>query len=488
MEATHPLRVVPGRLAGLPALLGLAAAVLLWRLLAIDQSGASLYVDEAQYWLWAQDLDWGYFSKPPGIALLIRLSTALFGDGPLGVKALAMLCYPAAALLAWLIARRLYDEAVAWWAALLVLTLPIYAWLGLFVSTEAPLTVLWLAALWFYLRAVESGRWRDWLALGVACGLGLLTKYTMAVFIAAAGLHLLCCHRDRLATARPWVALVVAAMLLAPNLAWNVAHDFPTLRHTADITLHRQTGYRWADLGGFLAAQILAFGPVFGFAALRWGWQGWREAPARLLVWFTLPLWGVVALQAFKGGANANWAAPAFAPLAIALAGCLAAGRQRWLIAGVVLNVVLTALAYHAPALLAASDVANPARYNPFVRATGWRELAEQLRPVVLAHPDAILLADNRTLLAHVRYELRDLRPTVVSWNPRREASDHFRLSTDLDRHIGGDALRLGDQAPDAAMLARFADSRPLATLRAGLDPTTSRNIEVHLLHGFQGY
>lgn len=488
MEATHPLRVVPGRLAGLPALLGLAAAVLLWRLLAIDQSGASLYVDEAQYWLWAQDLDWGYFSKPPGIALLIRLSTALFGDGPLGVKALAMLCYPAAALLAWLIARRLYDEAVAWWAALLVLTLPIYAWLGLFVSTDAPLTVLWLAALWFYLCAVESGRWRDWLALGVACGLGLLTKYTMAVFIAAAGLHLLCCHRDRLATARPWVALVVAAMLLAPNLAWNVAHDFPTLRHTADITLHRQTGHRWADLGGFLAAQILAFGPVFGFAALRWGWQGWREAPARFLVWFALPLWGVVALQAFKGGANANWAAPAFAPLAIALAGCLAAGRQRWLIAGVVLNVVLTALAYHAPALLAASDVANSARYNPFVRATGWRELAEQLRPVVLAHPDAVLLADNRTLLAHMRYELRDLRPTVVSWNPHREASDHFRLSTDLDRHIGGDALRLGDQAPDAAMLACFADSRPLATLRAGLDPTTSRNIEVHLLHGFQGY
>ena len=43
--------------------------------------------DEAQYWDWAQDLSWGYYSKPPGIAALIWLSTALFGDGIVGVQA-----------------------------------------------------------------------------------------------------------------------------------------------------------------------------------------------------------------------------------------------------------------------------------------------------------------------------------------------------------------------------------------------------------------
>lgn len=480
--------MAPGRQAGWPGLLGLAALVFVWRLLAIGQSGASLYVDEAQYWLWSEALDWGYFSKPPGIALLIRLSTTLFGDGLLGVKALALLCYPAAALLVWLIACRLYDAVVGGWAALIVLTLPIYAWLGLFVSTDAPLTVLWLAALWFYLEAVEAGRWRDWLALGVVCGLGLLTKYTMLLFIVAAGLHLLAFHRERLATARPWVALGVALLLLAPNLAWNLAHDWPTLRHTADITLHRQASERWAALGGFLVVQVLAFGPLFGLAVLPGIAQGWRERAAGLLLWFSIPLWLVVSSQALHGGANANWAAPAFAPLAIVLAAWLTAGRRGWLIAGLTLNVMLAALAYHAPPLLAASGVANPARYNPFVRATGWHELAEQLRPIVRAHPDAVLLADNRTVLAHMRYELRDLRPTVVSWNPRREASDHFRLTTDLGRHVGSDALYLGDQAPDAAMLGRFAGSRPLATLRAELDSNLSRRIEVHLLHAFQGY
>ena len=82
-------------------LLGLTAILLAWRFWVIPYMGVTLYVDEAQYWTWAQQLDWGYFSKPPGVAALIALSTALFGDGLLGVKALAMLCYPLAAEEGW---------------------------------------------------------------------------------------------------------------------------------------------------------------------------------------------------------------------------------------------------------------------------------------------------------------------------------------------------------------------------------------------------
>ena len=458
----------------------------------MTMSGATLYVDEAQYWTWAQHPDWGYFSKPPGIALLIGLSTALFGDGLLGVKALAMLCYPAAALLAWLLGRRLYGETVAWWAALIVLTLPIYAWLGLFASTDALLTLFWLAGLWCYLRALDRDRWGDWLALGAVCGLGLLSKYTMAVFIGAAFLHLYACHRGRLASFRPWAALLLALALLAPNIWWNVVHDFPTWRHTAEITVNRQSVAHLRHLGEFVATQWLSFGPVFGCIAvfglfrLR---RIWTDPSARLLVCFAFPLWLVVALQAASGGANANWAAPAFAPIAIAIAAWLVARqRHRWLVAGVMINVLLAAAAYHAPSLLAAAEASQPARYNPYARAIGWDDLARQLRPFVAAHPYAVLLADNRTLLAHMAYELRDLRPQVVSWNPEGVAGDHFKLSTDLRAHIGSDALFIGEQAPEAAVSERFADFRKLASLQVRLDATASRQLEVYLLHGFQDY
>ena len=40
-------------------LLGLTVALLAWRIWVIQNSGITLYVDEAQYWTWAQDLGWG---------------------------------------------------------------------------------------------------------------------------------------------------------------------------------------------------------------------------------------------------------------------------------------------------------------------------------------------------------------------------------------------------------------------------------------------
>jgi 4-amino-4-deoxy-L-arabinose transferase-like glycosyltransferase len=486
------LSFLADRRSAVTALLALTAIVLAWRFWVVPLLGISLYVDEAQYWTWAKNLAWGYFSKPPGVAALIAASTALFGDGILGVKALAMLCYPAAAWLAYAIARRLYDERTAFWAAVTVLTLPMFSWLGLFVSTDALLTVFWLAALWSYLKAVEDDRWRDWLLLGAIGGLGLMSKYTMIAWLLAALLHLAVFHRDRLKSARPWVAALLALAILAPNIAWNVANDFPTLKHTADITVNKRAGGGFKALGEFLAAQWFAFGPIFGtvflvlLASVR---QAWRDDKLRLLLWFSLPLWAVVSLQAFKSNANANWAAPAFAPAAIAVvAWLLARHRTRLLAAGLALNLALVGIVYHWPQILKAASATEASKKDPFTRARGWHELGQQLQPIVAAHPGAVVVADNRTLLAHMIYELRDLAPPAASWNPRREKSDHYQLTTDLQPYAGRDVIFITRDEPGADLAPRFDGVEHIAQLAAPLDERHARTMDVYLLHGFKGY
>ena len=474
-------------------LLALAAILLAWRFWVVPHAGITLYVDEAQYWTWAQALDWGYFSKPPGIAALIALSTTLFGDGIVGVKALAMLCYPLAAGFCWAIAGRLYDQRVAFWSAVAILTLPMFAWLGLFVSTDALLTLLWTAALWAYLRALSDDGWGDWLLLGAICGLGLLSKYTMAAWLGAAFLHLLAFQRARLVTLKPWLAVGLALAILSPNLWWNVTHDFPTLKHTADITLNRQAGGGLAALGEFWAAQWLSFGPVLGsvFFVLLFGLRAtWRDERSRLLLWFALPLWAVVSAQAFKSTANANWAAPAFAPAAIAaVAWLLQRGKQKLLVIGIALNVAVVGLVYHWPQLTAAVDLPNRVKISPYKRAMGWDELGRQLRPLLQAHPDAVLVADNRTLLAHMLYEVRDLHPVAASWNPSGIASDHYKLTTDLRPYLGRDAILITQAGePGSEFATRFAGISKLATLQARLDAQTTRDMDVYLLHAFKGY
>ena len=57
--------------------LGLAgiALVTLWRVALLPFDSADLFVDDAQYWFWGQELAWGYYSKPPLIGWILRAST-----------------------------------------------------------------------------------------------------------------------------------------------------------------------------------------------------------------------------------------------------------------------------------------------------------------------------------------------------------------------------------------------------------------------------
>ena len=70
--------------AALPALvLALLVARIGWHALFSD---LTLVEDEAHYWEWARHPDWSYYSKGPGVAWIIALSTRLFGDTEWAVR------------------------------------------------------------------------------------------------------------------------------------------------------------------------------------------------------------------------------------------------------------------------------------------------------------------------------------------------------------------------------------------------------------------
>ena len=48
---------------------------LLIKLIAIYLTNFDLFGDEAQYWIWSQSLDFGYYSKPPFVAWIISFFT-----------------------------------------------------------------------------------------------------------------------------------------------------------------------------------------------------------------------------------------------------------------------------------------------------------------------------------------------------------------------------------------------------------------------------
>jgi len=472
----------PAMPAGLWLAAGLALLLAL-RLLAVWGSGAGLHVDEAQYWVWSRTLDWGYYSKPPGIAALIAASTALFGDSVLGVRALAILSWILSTALLYALGRRMDGKpGTGACAALLFAASPGAAVLGLVATTDAPLLLCWSAAMlasWQALHGPDAtARWRAWCAAGLLLGLGLMSKYTMAA-LPLAWAWLAACQPRGAPRREAWrglaAALGLGALLLLPNLLWNASLGWPTLQHTAAITVgavDRGDGHALAQLAAYLLGVALLAGPLALWAA----WRGTRQRTEpgpdarRFALAFTLPLLLLGLLLAPHRAPQPNWVAPVLPGLCLWLALRLdvhALKRIAW--AALACTALWTALS-------AAGDLRRwlPEGFAPraahldlWKRMRGWDEALAQLQPAVAAAGPRLVVANSRNLLAHGPYAWRGLPLDWRSWNPQPE---HWRHHFDMVAPLTAATAAatplwlLTEGAPEPALLQRFATTRRIAS------------------------
>lgn len=473
-------------------LLLLAAIITGYRVWIIGHLGIDPYVDEAYYWGWAQSLDWGYYSKPPLIAAMIAASEALLGHTLLALKLPTLLCYPVAAWLICAVGIRLFSPRIGFWSGVAFLTLPLVSALGLFVSTDAPLLMFWALGMFALLYALDTAAWRHWLLVGLAFGLGMMSKYTMLAFAGSAFLVMLAdpAGRRQLASLRPWVGFLLGVAIFLPNVWWNVEHDFPTFRHTAEITRLEERGWAPGELFEFIGAQWLSFGPLLSVGLL-WALirlpRLWRDATYRRLLLLVLPLLLLVCVQAATGRANGNWAAPVFvAACVIAVAFLGEAERWRFIILAVFVNLALGIAIYHWPDIARATGTELTAKNDPYKRARGWSAMADAVAPMLARHPDAIVVARDREILAQVVYRLE--LTNYASWNPGNRVIDHYQLTTRLTPGDTRPVLFLSREAKIDDVASRFSSSEALGEVHIKVHAGYSRDLYVFLLRDFKGY
>ena len=430
-----------------------------------------LSADEAYYWLWSRHLASGYFDHPPAIAFVIRTGTILFGDTAFGVRAGGLVLSVLASLFVWRAGAVLLRDEDAGARACLFFNLTLMISVETLAATPDGPSVAAAAAVLYALAMVQaSGRGAWWLAVGLAAGLGLLSKYTILFLGAGIAVWLLLTPRARrwLLTPWPWAGGAIALLVFLPNLLWNEAHGWATF------------AFQFGRIGGghftlrflfeFLGAQLVLASPfIFVLAALSLAFRAReRDSAEFLLASLVFPSALYFLVHSLHDRIQGNWPSFLFPALAVAAAQAWRAGdwtgwtQAVWRVCRPLAVPVSAALliAVYAQALF---GVIPFGRSDPLARllAVGFDGVAQNIERLRHANGATAVVTTDYESTAWFSFYLPD-HPPVIQANEEYRYPDARPAGADL---LAAPALYVVEQRLDKhrELTGRFATVREVA-------------------------
>lgn len=408
---------------------------------------APLYLldDEAYYWVWSRNLSLSYFDHPPMIALLIRLSTLLFGESPWGLRALGGILAGTGIWLLLDIVYRIYDDKKILWqaAGIYLLAVPFFA-VGTIMTPDTPLFLFLALGLWSFYRAVFESESKYWWLCGAALGAALLSKYTAVLWLASLFLVLLSDRglRSQLRRPRPWLAAALALIIFSPVIYWNATHDWASfgfqLGHGFDADKPRGLFY----LGEFFGGQAGLLTPgIFLLILIEWGTMTahWKILSGRekFVLLTGLPPFLFFLYSATDSHVEANWPMMAYLT-GIFLAARWQAGESRWRIWIRHLNFALLGLFFGLTLIQAHFKILPlQGKSDPTNRYYGWPEALDRIESIWQEYPDALPVGNKYQLQSQLAYRLGTAEIPALNIGDR---TNHFAYFDDSVLH-GRDIL-----------------------------------------------
>ena len=443
---------------------GLLLASLAVRLYAVIISPLEPSVDEAQYWLWGQTPQLGYYSKPPLIAWILAGTSSVFDHQYFGqlfaLRISAPLIHTLTALFLWQTGRLLFSDNAGRLAAILWISLPAVG-LGSFVmSTDTPLLLFWSAGLYCLVRADETfhPNYR-WMGLaGICVGLATLAKYAGLYFILSLILWIMTSSFRKPSQKIKLFGIFFTTAFFAslPTWLWNYNNGFVTLLHLTEnanftqsgISLAKSPGGSFEGISAFWGAQFFVFGPVtlllLVFSLARVG-HGAKHSRLHLFIW---PVLAIMTGQAFLSEANANWAVTAYPAATILVGQFITTSRSRFILflgkMSILVNFLLCCALIAVTAIGSLSLLA-PAS-DPFRHLRGWAELAQKTEKHALETGARTIIAYNRRSAALLHWYLQDTHFDIVLPRLGPGQGNHYHRTYPLDASSSRPLLALTTQ------------------------------------------
>ena len=412
--------------------------LIIFKVVAIYFTNFSLYGDEAQYWLWSQKPDLGYYSKPPLLAWFLSGYLGLFGDSFLSIKTFPIAIYLFISYAIYNLCLNLsFNKKNAQFCAVSFLVIPAASLSSFLVSTDLLLLLFWTTGMVLLLKTIKNNSNLNFLLLGLIIGLGFLAKYA-AIYFLLCLLMLLVLERKSLHSfiknpVGVLVFLISFVTVLSPNILWNFNNGWITLSHTSDNANLQNLNLSIYEPIKFLGSQILMVGP-FLFIFFIFFIKNFRlDYENKFLLIFSLPIILIVLVESFLVRANANWAAPALISIFIFLFRLV--NKSSLLKINFIFNYLIAFLLFF--------SILNTSDNKVFDRITGVGKFSDNLFDII---KEKDIVVSDRIIFSNIAYQFRNKENLVLMpYETGTSITNHFQMSSALNVDRKNDFFLLGD-------------------------------------------
>lgn len=316
-----------------------------------------LHRDEYLYYEQGRHLAPGYLENPPLIGFLACLS-ALFGGGFFWIKFWPAL-FGAATL--WVTARMVKELGGGLYAqtvAALGIIFSVYLRTHFLFQPNFLDIFFWSLGAYYLLRYINTQAVNYIFLLALSLALGWYGKYSVLFFVTALLLSLLLTrYRSVFLRRQFWAALLLAALLILPNILWQYFHNWPLVHHMKEL---QETQLQHLNRFDFIKEQLLMLFPV----AFLWiGGLVWllRNKKYRIMAYCYL----LVVVLLMMGSGKGYYSLGAY-PMLLAAGGVWAeklSARKAWLRYTFIVLILVLSLPF-VPMLLPVQDPATMAIFN----------------------------------------------------------------------------------------------------------------------------
>ena len=289
----------------------LPITILLLSILNIIQgSYTELLPDEAYYWVYSQDMNWGFFDHPPFVAVWVTISNFLFTD-ELGVRFFSAISFSLMLYLVWFTIDHPSKNKYSWLFLLLFLSTALLNVYGFITTPDTPLLFFFALFLWSYKLYLNKKSTLVYFVLSIAITGMMYSKYQGVLVI----FFIFLSNWKLVKDYKIWLVCFGALILYMPHIYWQYINDFPSIRYhlyeRASVATYK---FEYTLMHIVNAIAILGFTFIIIYKAFFKGIKS-NDIFHRGLNSIVLGFFFFFLISSFRGHVQAQWIAPIMLPL-----------------------------------------------------------------------------------------------------------------------------------------------------------------------------